>query len=79
MNKKDSLKLRTGDVIEVSHGYKNSERYIVTGPARTSKCRGARIPVKRQRDDAEYTVYSSRVIGVVSINAMPTPAEGVKF
>lgn len=70
MNKSDSLKLRSGDVIDVSHGYKRVERCTVMGPARAFGVRGALIPIKRHKDGAEYMVNSSRVIDVVSLKGM---------
>jgi len=67
MNKEDCRRLRTGDVIEVSHGFDKVERCSVTGPVIPSRQRGARVPVRRHRDNAEYTVYSSRIVNVVLI------------
>lgn len=75
MNKEDSRKLRTGDVIAVQHGYNNVEHCTVMGSAITSRERGARIPIKRHRDGAEYTVYSARVVDVILIKGMEPQKE----
>jgi hypothetical protein len=69
MDKATCLKLRTGDVVSVSHGSK-AELCTVTGRAFPSLCRGARIAVRRHRDGAEFTVYSTRIADVVSVRGM---------